>query len=192
MPLSPDLDSCDLKIPDSDQRSLSMSPSLTLAALLVDGLYTVIQILGFAFLCVLLLAFFLFGEDTFRILQILTPLVIFYMIFRLGVSIGFRSKRSYLLFRFQQLFQRCLSTAAEEMQVCLTSQQLVLTVEDMQDTREIRQTFLWDQVVAVIEEQSDFQLQLPCLPELRLPKEQLPPEWLEALENFQEPQTDES
>ena len=186
MPLPTDLDSCELKVLDAQQRTLSMSPSLTLSSMLVDGLYFLIQIMGIAFLCVFLLVFFLFGDDTSRNLEILLPLVIFYLIFRLGVIFGFRSKRSHLMFKFQQFLQRCLQTAPAEIKVCLTSQQFVLQLEDAQDSREIRQTFTWDQVIAVIEEQSDFRLQLPCLPELRLPKEQLPPEWQSALVKMME------
>ena len=183
MQLSSDLDPCELIVLDPQQRPLGMSASLTLSSMLVDGFYFLIQILGFAFLCVFLLVFFLFGEDPSLVLGVLMPLVIFYMIFRLGVIFGFRSKRSRLLFKFQQFLQRCLQTAPQEIKVCLSRSQLDLLIANRQDNRDIRQTFTWDQVTALIEEQTDFRLQFPCLPELCLPKEQLPSEWQAALLN---------
>ncbi|QDU53147.1 hypothetical protein [Gimesia panareensis] len=193
MQLPPYFPVCRLNLPDGPQQALSSTQSLILAKFMVDGLISLYWIVSNFFVIVIFVLLYLFSGDHSRIISSdLSPVLLISLLILAGISTLLRWNRSRLMSKCLNLIQRLLQHAPGEINVSLTREHLILNATGIQDPLDIEQTYKWQQVESITENETGFQLQLPCLPELRLPKEQLPPEWLEALEKFQEQLTDES
>ncbi|MFH1301667.1 MAG: hypothetical protein ABIK07_11455 [Planctomycetota bacterium] len=180
---APDLPPCELKIPDSPHQRLSISQSLTLAKFLVDGLDMLCWMGPFFLVTSFFLVFYLFADDPSFVIKNIIPVIILYFMIRIGTALLFRSRRSWLISKFQQIIQRCEQIARKEIKVSLTSQTLVLNADKFRDPLNVEQAFNWRQIELITEDETIFRFQLPGLPELLLPKENLPAEWQLALQN---------
>ncbi|QDT30059.1 hypothetical protein Enr10x_54190 [Gimesia panareensis] len=193
MQLPPYFPVCRLNLPDGPHQALSSTQSLILAEFIVNGLISLYWIVSNFFVIVIFVLLYLFSGDHSRIVSSdLSPVLLISLLILAGISTLLRCNRSRLMSKCLNLIQRLLQHAPGEIKVSLTREHLILNATGIQDPVDIEQTYKWQQVESITENETGFHLQLPCLPELRLPKEQLPPEWLEALENFQEQLTDES
>ncbi|WP_299468864.1 hypothetical protein [uncultured Gimesia sp.] len=180
---APDLPPCELKIPDSPHQRLSISQSLTLATFLLACLRGFIYFGSVVLFFSFFLIFYLFADDSSLVIRNIFPVFVFYFVYKVGISIVFYRGRSRLVSKFQQIIQRCEQIARKEIKVSLTSQTLVLNADNFRDPLNIEQAFNWRQVELITEDETIFRLQLPGLPELLLPKENLPAKWQLALQN---------
>lgn len=185
MQLPSGLPPCKVKIPDGPHHALSTSQSLTIVKAMVEFLHSLWWTVTFSIvplLFLLFLVFYQFDNDRPLIGSNLSPVLIFFVIIEIGTSILFRWGRSRLISGCLRMIQRLMQIASKDIRINLTSGKLILNADNIREPLDIEQTYQWKQVESITEDETGFRIQLPGLPELLLPKEQLPAEWQVALQ----------
>lgn len=175
MRLSPDLPPCELTLPDTPQANLSITQSLSLASFLVDSLYLLCWMGAFLLLASFFLVFFLFAEDSRLIIKNIIPVIVLYIVYRIGVNIIFKKGRARLVSMFLRIIKRFGENPESKVKVSLTAEAIGL------QTAETQLTLNWDQVKSILTDENGFGIELVDKPRVYLTRDDLPAAWQDAL-----------
>ena len=173
--LSPDLPPCELTLPDTPQANLSITQSLSLASFLVDSLYLLCWMGAFLLLAIFFLFFFLFAEDSGLIINNIIPVIILYIVYRIGVNITFKKGRARLVSMFLRIINRSGENPESKVKVRLTAEAIGL------QTAETQLTLNWDQVESISKDENGFAIEFVDKPHVNLSRDDLPAVWQDAL-----------